>query len=364
MACTFTTKAVCPPRLVRDCASAPTKATFLRGVNAVRPNPAVALNTCRRRRAGAITHALLDPRNPGPANSTKGQGIAGAKFDDEAFKIVGIPGVEITRETMGADGTVLEGMGKEGGVLEGTVMDDGKVAALTESENEDLSLELDWDPEKFFPDAVDDDKFNSGSIIERRLKEREIAAKKAKEEEEAEERAKLRAELEEFRASRTIPSEPPLLLQYLLDSEINELEFEMTRVRPSLTPQFFDFVRAELENSFPDSSRREQVEGMLQATQDFVNFMDANVKALAAPADRLKKLLTSKNPRNTIAEMAGEGEIDQQLMALLFTNIDMAQKAGDDRAAMFMEKVHAHCMKFYEAPKQQPKVVLNASKQE
>lgn len=64
--------------------------------------------------------------------------------DDDAFKIVGIPGVEITRETMGADGTVLEGVGKRGGVLEGTVMDDGKVAALTESENQDLSLELDW----------------------------------------------------------------------------------------------------------------------------------------------------------------------------------------------------------------------------
>jgi hypothetical protein len=41
--------------------------------------------------------------------------------------------------------------------------------------------------------------------------------------------------------------------------------------------------------------------------------------------------------------MAGEGEIDQQLMALLFTNIDMAQKAGDDRAAMFMEKVRTPC---------------------
>ena len=28
--------------------------------------------------------------------------------------------------------------------------------------------------------------------------------------------------------------------------------------------------------------------------------MDANVKALAAPADRLKKMLTSKNPRETV----------------------------------------------------------------
>ena len=40
-----------------------------------------------------------------------------------------------------------------------------------------------------------------------------------------------------------------------------------------------------------------------------------------------------------IAEMAGNGEIDQQLMALLFANIDMAAKSGNDRAAMFMEKV-------------------------
>ena len=65
--------------------------------------------------------------------------VAFASQDDEAFQIVGIPGVEITPEHMGQDGTVLDGAK----VLQGTVMDDGQVAQL-EDEEEDLSLELAW----------------------------------------------------------------------------------------------------------------------------------------------------------------------------------------------------------------------------
>lgn len=312
------------------------------------------------RRTAFKTSALLSggPPSPPPGGAPGGNkdGIGGPRFDDEAFQIVGIPGVEITPEHMGQDGTVLDGAK----VLQGTVMDDGQVAQL-EDEEEDLSLELAWDPEKLIPDVAPED--NEG-LIERRLAARELEQKKQKEEEERAERERLRAELEEFRASRTVPSEPRLLLQYLLDTEINELEFEMTRVRPSLTPEFFTYVKQQVVDATEDSDRKVQLEGMLKATEDFVTFMDANVKALAAPADRLKKMLTSKNPRETIAEMAGNGEIDQQLMALLFANIDMAAKSGNDRAAMFMEKIHAHAMKFYEQPAEQPKVVVNSSGEE
>mmetsp|Transcript_1432 Transcript_1432/g.2866 ORF Transcript_1432/g.2866 Transcript_1432/m.2866 type:complete len:357 (-) Transcript_1432:768-1838(-) len=353
MAChTIASKAVCPTSMARDCAgaSAPARASFMRGSSVIRPNR-VTLKVGGRN--SLKTCALLDGNSatpPSGGQNNGGGGVGGPRFDDEAFQIVGIPGVEITPELRSQDGTVLaEGLD----VLKGTLLDDGQVAQL-ETEDEELSLELAWDPEKLIPDVVPEE-----GIIERRMAERELEQKKAKEEEERAERERLRAELEEFRNSRTIPSEPRLLLQYLLDTEINELEFEMTRVRPSLTPEFFAHVKEQVVDSTPESERREQLEGMLQATQDFVTFMDANVKALAAPADRLKKMLTSKNPRETIAEMAGNGEIDQQLMALLFANIDMAAKSGNDRAAMFMEKIHAYAMKFYEMPTEQPKVVLN-----
>eukprot|EP00959_Pyramimonas_sp_CCMP1952_P077986 1630196-Pyramimonas_sp.AAC.2 len=77
-------------------------------------------------------------RSGSPLHWYKTKGVT--NNDEEAFQIVGIPGVEITPETQGQDGTVLKGDAK---VLQGTLLDDGQVAQL-EDEDEDLSLELAW----------------------------------------------------------------------------------------------------------------------------------------------------------------------------------------------------------------------------
>jgi hypothetical protein len=244
--------------------------------------------------------------------------------------VLGIPGIEITPETQMADGTLLKGrLSEDGVVLEDT------------EEEEDLPLEIAWDEEGLFSASSDED------LIARNVAKRAAMFEEQEEKEKAEERARLRKELEEFRASRSVPKDDPrMTMEYLLSTEINELEFEMTRCRPELTEAFFEYCEKEVVAT-AEGERLEQLEGMLGATREFVAFMDANVKALAAPAERLKALFAAKDKKQHILDMAGNGEIDDPFMALFFTNIDMAYASGDAKVGDFMKVMYDECKKFH-----------------
>jgi len=251
-------------------------------------------------------------------------------FDSEAFQVLGIPGIEITPETQMADGSILKGRLREDGV----VLEDTE-------EEEDLPLEIAWDEEGLFGQSSNDD------LIARNMQQRQARFEEEEAERKAEERAKLRKELEEFRASRTVPeNDPRMLMEYLLTTEINELEFEMTRCRPQLTEEFFNYTEKEVEETAA-GERLDQLKGMLKATREFVAFMDANVQALAAPADRLKALFAAEDKKQHILEMAGEGQIDDPFMALFFTNIDMAYSSGNEKVGDYMKVMYDECKKFH-----------------
>mmetsp|Transcript_26430 Transcript_26430/g.49876 ORF Transcript_26430/g.49876 Transcript_26430/m.49876 type:complete len:332 (+) Transcript_26430:103-1098(+) len=252
--------------------------------------------------------------------------------DPSLFQVLGVPGVEITPETRMQDGTIIKGNLSQ---LTGTFEE--------ERDSEALSMELSWDPDNVMKEPADDD------LISRNMKQREERFEQERLEAESEERKRLRAELEEFRSSRTIPTDDPkMLLEYLVSTEINELEFEMTRCRPQMTDAFFEVVENEVLVSV-ESERKEQIKSMLKAAREFVAFMDANVKALASPAEKLKALLTSEDKRTKIADMAAEGEIDDPFMALFFTNIDMAYSSGNAQAGDYMKTIYDHCKKFQNA---------------
>jgi len=252
-------------------------------------------------------------------------------FDQEAFQILGVPGIEITPETQLQDGTIIPGM----------LNDKGQVTqGPGEEEEDDCSLELSWDPESEFGTASNDDLIAKNMAMRIQKQEDEEFERKA------EEKKKLRAELEEHRAARTLPTgDPAKILEYLLQTEINELEFEMTRCRPELTPEFFENVEAEVLAAV-EGERKEQLQAMLKATNEFVVFMDANVKALATPQEKLKALLEAPNKREKIADMGANGEIDDPFMALFFANIDGAYSSGNMQAGDFMTKVYDACKKF------------------
>mmetsp|Transcript_39634 Transcript_39634/g.55043 ORF Transcript_39634/g.55043 Transcript_39634/m.55043 type:complete len:326 (+) Transcript_39634:102-1079(+) len=262
--------------------------------------------------------------------------IANTGFDPESFQVLGIPGVEISGPE-----TQFDGPG--GAIIPGRFDENGNALDLSEDEDE-VPLELAWDPDGVMKDSTP----GADDLISKNMAAREEAFEKEREEKEAEEKKKAREELQAYRDARVMPSDDPTaMLSYLLDTEINELEFEVTRCRPQLTPEFFS--GAELAAAESSSERAAEITEMLRATRQLVAFMDGNVAALAAPADRLRDLLQAPNKRDKIAEMAGEGQIDQQLLALLFTNMQMAKEAGtedSEKAAEFMGKLYEACKKF------------------
>jgi len=88
----------------------------------------------------------------------------------------------------------------------------------------------------------------------------------------------------------------------------------------------------------------------LEMLRDFlknaVQAFDAQAAALAAPAARMRKLLTAKDKRATLLEMAGANEIDKELIALLDQNAKAAKDAGQEEAAEFLGKVRDAARKF------------------
>ena len=80
--------------------------------------------------------------------------------------------------------------------------------------------------------------------------------------------------------------------------------------------------------------------------QGAVEAFDAQAASLAAPAERMRKLLTAKDKRAMLNEMAAGNEIDKDLITLLDQNAKAAKDAGQAEAAEFLGKVRDAARKF------------------
>lgn len=157
----------------------------------------------------------------------------------------------------------------------------------------------------------------------------------------------------EKRASRNPPLNPGQeaeLVTYFLDTEADEMEYEIARCRPALTESFFKHVDSAVgELRFaktPDEGKLAELEVLRDYLKAGVDAFDANVEAMKQPAARMRKLLTAPDKRATLLEMAGSGEVDQALINLLQQNIDAARSAGQEDPAAFLEKVRDAARKF------------------
>ena len=75
--------------------------------------------------------------------------------------------------------------------------------------------------------------------------------------------------------------------------------------------------------------------------------MDDATQKVAAPADRLKKLLSAPDKKAMLLEMAGMNEIDGDLIKLIDVNIETAKLAGQpDQVIEFFNKIKTACLKF------------------
>lgn len=200
-----------------------------------------------------------------------------------------------------------------------------------------------WDPEGILAAP-------KGGHISRRF-----IAKQSEQNEELKEqmnkaREEARKELSQQREARKQPTSHAELVEYLLDTEGGEMNFEVARTRPLLTDDLFAYLKDNISNErfakTPNEQRLQELEALESFLMDAVKALDEVTSKAAAPAERLRKLLQAPDKRQALLDMAAANEIDQPMLDLLKQNIAAASASGQEKPAEFMQKVHDAARKF------------------
>ncbi|XP_010259055.1 PREDICTED: uncharacterized protein LOC104598603, partial [Nelumbo nucifera] len=184
--------------------------------------------------------------------------------------------------------------------------------------------------------------------FQRRL-ERDAEAREAFQLQIREEQERRRA----LRQSRVPPETSAELIEYFLDTEAQELEFEVARLRHQLNEEFFSHLQSEVGQLRFAVTRTEAMEDrlveletmqkvLLEATEAY----DKMQVDLITARESLTKILTSKNIKATLLEMVERNKLNRSLLTLLDENIAGAQKSNQKEAAAFMEKVRSAVVKY------------------
>ncbi|CAK9173165.1 unnamed protein product [Ilex paraguariensis] len=188
----------------------------------------------------------------------------------------------------------------------------------------------------------------AGLEFRRRL-ERDAEAREAFEREVREEKERRRA----LRESRVVPDTPAELIEYFLDTEAREIEFEIARLRLLLNPEFFSHLQLELGKlRFATSKTQDmedrlvELEALQKALQEGTEAYDKMQTDLVRARESLTKILTSKDIKATLLEMVERNEINRSLLTLLDENIANAHKGNQKQAAEFMEKLRGAVIKY------------------
>lgn len=124
-----------------------------------------------------------------------------------------------------------------------------------------------------------------------------------------------------------------------------------SRCRGKLDEAFFKEMSSQIsmEKFKPqaDEDRLAELEMLKTFLEDAVKKTDEQVTKMAAPADRLKKLLAAQDKKAMLLEMAGKNEIDRDLIKLLDVNIESAKQAQQPQQVIdFLTKVKVAASKY------------------
>ncbi|KAK2426084.1 dimethylallyl, adenosine tRNA methylthiotransferase [Trifolium repens] len=205
---------------------------------------------------------------------------------------------------------------------------------------------LSWDPEGILGQP------NTGHLARlefKRRMEKDSDAREAFERQVREEKERRQA----LRQSRDVPDTPQDLIEYLLDTEAQEIEFEIARMRPRLNKEFFSELKSELGqlrfavNKTPlMDDRLTELEALEKAIQEGIDAYDKMQNELTKAKESLTKILTSKDVKATLLEMVETNEINRSLLTLLDENIATAHEAKQKQAAEYMEKLRGAVLKY------------------
>lgn len=156
-----------------------------------------------------------------------------------------------------------------------------------------------------------------------------------------------------LRESRVVPDDIEGLIEYFLDTEAREIEYEIARLRPRLNQEFFSHLKFELGQLRFAVSRTKAMEDRLieleaiqkvlqEGTEAYDKLQSDVVKARV----NLAKILRSEDVKATILEMVGQNELNRPLLTLLDENIANAYESDEKQAALYMERVRAAVVKY------------------
>ncbi|XAR70418.1 hypothetical protein NMG60_11027264 [Bertholletia excelsa] len=203
-----------------------------------------------------------------------------------------------------------------------------------------------WDPEGLLGPP------KTGHIarleFKRRL-EKDAEAREAFERQVREEKERREA----LRQSRVAPDSPAELVEYFLDTEAQDIEFEIARLRPRLDKEFFSHLQFELgQLRFAVSKTQDmedrliELEALQKALTEGTEAYDKMQGELIRAKESLTKILMSKDVKATLLEMVERNELNRSLLALLDENIANAHTGGQKQAALLMEKIRGAMLKY------------------
>ncbi|MQL89238.1 hypothetical protein Taro_021815, partial [Colocasia esculenta] len=138
--------------------------------------------------------------------------------------------------------------------------------------------------------------------IKRRL-EKDTDAREAFNRQVLEEKERRRA----LRQSRVVPETVPELLEYFLDTDARELEYEIARLRPRLNKELFDHLQLELAQLRFAVNRTKEMEdrlieldAMQKVLLEGTEAYDKMQEDLVLAKERLARILQSKDRKATV----------------------------------------------------------------
>ncbi|CAN4077906.1 unnamed protein product [Withania somnifera] len=138
-----------------------------------------------------------------------------------------------------------------------------------------------------------------------------------------------------LRESRVIPDTVEGLVEFFLDTEAQEIEFEVARLRPRLNKDFFDHLQIELGKLRFSVNKTQNVEDRLveletlqKALQEATEAYDKMQADLVAAKKNLTEILTSKDVKATVLDLVERNELNRPLLTLLDENIATAHSVN------------------------------------
>ncbi|KMT12565.1 hypothetical protein BVRB_5g098100 [Beta vulgaris subsp. vulgaris] len=208
-------------------------------------------------------------------------------------------------------------------------------------------ISCNWDPEGVFRQPP-----QTGHLARLEFKkrlEKDSEAKEAYERQLREEKERR----ESVRQSRVVPDTDTELIEYFLDTEAQEIEFEIARLRSRLNDNFFKQLQSELGQLRFAMAKTEdmedrifELEALQKALLEGIEAYDKMQNELVKAKQSLTKIFTSKDVNSTLLDMVEQNELNRSLVTLLDENIASAYRSNQNQAAEYMEKLRSSVLKY------------------